>query len=98
MGEAIAHFPQRKLSFEGNFLYTMLYVKVAENSYFFGAISVWPPIYGCKAFGIKIRPSSCKLFSINAISMRGVATTVLFNVCGKYFLPLSSTRIFKRRA
>ena len=30
--------------------------------------------------------------------MRGDATTVLFNVCGKYFLSFPATRIFKRRA
>ena len=31
-------------------------------------------------------PSSLRLFSRNAISIRGGATTVLFSVCGRYFL------------
>src|SRR5574344_1103116 len=47
-----------------------------------------PPIYGLKLSGILTLPSACKLFSKNAISIRGGATTVLFSVCAKY-LPFS---------
>ena len=42
---------------------------------------------------------ACKLFSKNAISIRGGATTVLFNVFAKCLLPSSArTRICKRLA
>ena len=51
------------------------------------SIFVFPPIYGCKAFGIFTLPSSFKLFSKKAINILGGATTVLFNVWAKYFLP-----------
>ena len=44
-------------------------------------------------------PSSFKLFSKNAISIRGGATTVLFKVCAKYLFPsFPFTLIFKRLA
>ena len=44
-----------------------------------------PPMYGLNATGTFIVPSSFKLFSRNAINILGGATTVLFNVCAKYF-------------
>ena len=54
----------------------------------------FPPIYGRSTSGILTEPSSFRLFSRKAISIRGGATTVLFNVCAKY-LPFSpTTRIF----
>ena len=46
----------------------------------FGTRTVLPPIYGCRTAGIFTLPSACKLFSKNAISIRGGATTVLFKV------------------
>ena len=71
--------------------------QACQNKY--QRISVLPPIYGRSASGMRTLPSACKLFSKNAISIRGGATTVLFKVCAKYFLPSSPlTRIFKRRA
>ena len=63
--------------------------------YFVGTNFVLPPMYGCNAVGIFTLPSAFKLFSKNAINIRGGATTVLFNVWAKYLLPsLSFTRIF----
>lgn len=63
------------------------------------SIFVFPPMYGCNAFGIFTVPSAFKLFSKNAISILGGATTVLFNVCARYFLPsLPLTRILRRLA
>ena len=41
------------------------------------------PIYLRRTSGMRIVPSACRLFSKNAISMRGGATTVLFSVCAK---------------
>src|SRR5699024_4407250 len=65
----------------------------------FFSILVMPPIYGCSAFGMLTLPSAFKLFSKNAISILGGATTVLFNVWARYFLPPSPlTRIFSLRA
>ena len=59
-----------------------------------GLITDLPPIYGRRTSGIFTEPSSFKLFSRNAISIRGGATTVLLRVCAKY-LPFSpTTRIF----
>ena len=43
------------------------------------------PIYGLNASGILTEPSACKLFSKNAIDILGGATTVLFNVCARYY-------------
>lgn len=59
-----------------------------SNKKFIPDKEVWsdtsvPPIYGCNGFGILMLPSSLILFSKNAISIRGGATTVLFNVCAK---------------
>ena len=36
-------------------------------------INSFPPMYGLKASGILMLPSACKLFSKNAISIRGGA-------------------------
>ncbi len=48
---------------------------------------------------MRILPSACRLFSRNAISILGGATTVLFSVCARYFLPSAPlTRIASRRA
>ena len=56
-------------------------------------------MYGLSASGMRTLPSSFRLFSRNAISILGGATTVLFNVCARYFLPsLPFTRIFRRLA
>ena len=63
-------------------------------SYLFGVIALIPPMYGLNASGILTEPSACKLFSRNAINILGGATTVLFNVCARYFSPLPFTRIF----
>lgn len=46
-------------------------------------ISLLPPMYMRSGSGMEIVPSAFKLFSRNAISVRGGATTVLFNVCAK---------------
>ena len=47
------------------------------------------------ATGTLTLPSALRLFSKNAISILGGATTVLFKVCAKYLLPsLPFTRIF----
>ena len=51
--------------------------------YFFGINTSVPPIYGCNGFGIETVPSAFRLFSKNAINIRGGATTVLFKVCAK---------------
>ena len=65
----------------------------------FFSILFMPPMYGCRASGILTDPSAFRLFSRNAISILGGATTVLFNVCARYFLPsLPFTRILRRRA
>lgn len=61
-------------------------------------ITAIPPIYGCSAAGIFTEPSALRLFSRNAISILGGATTVLFKVCAKYLPSSPSTRIFRRRA
>lgn len=51
--------------------------------YSYPPIYALPPIYIRRGSGIKILPSSCKLFSRKAINIRGGATTVLLRVCGK---------------
>ena len=43
-------------------------------------ISLLPPIYGRRTSGMRTEPSACRLFSKNAISIRGGATTVLFKM------------------
>lgn len=48
-----------------------------------GLIASLPPIYILSGFGILTEPSSLRLFSKNAISIRGGATTVLLSVCAK---------------
>ena len=48
--------------------------------YFFGMIFSAPPIYILSASGIFTLPSACRLFSRNAISILGGATTVLLSV------------------
>ena len=48
--------------------------------YFTGTRSSFPPIYGRRTSGILTEPSAFRLFSRNAINIRGGATTVLFNV------------------
>src|SRR5699024_8492699 len=62
--------------------------------YFFGISFSFPPMYIRSGSGIFTVPSAFRLFSRNAISIRGGATTVLFSVCARY-LPFSPlTRIF----
>ena len=63
--------------------------------YFTGISFSLPPTYGRSATGTLTLPSALRLFSKNAISILGGATTVLFKVCAKYLLPsLPFTRIF----
>ena len=62
------------------------YLYIVETLFYY-LISVFPPMYGLNASGIRMLPSACILFSKNAINILGGATTVLFNVCAKYFLP-----------
>ena len=65
----------------------------------FQRIASLPPIYIRSGSGMRMLPSSLKLFSRKAMSMRGGATTVLFRVCGRYFLPSAPlTRMPRRRA
>ena len=52
-----------------------------KNAY--GRITSLPPIYIRSGSGMRTEPSSLRLFSKNAISMRGGATTVLLRVCGR---------------
>ena len=67
--------------------------------YFTGISFSLPPTYGRSATGTLTLPSALRLFSKNAISILGGATTVLFKVCAKYLLPsLPFTRIFNRLA
>ena len=55
-------------------------------------------MYGRRASGMRTLPSAWRLFSRNAISIRGGATTVLFSVWARY-LPFSPfTRMRRRRA
>ncbi len=44
-------------------------------------------MYGWRTFGMLTVPSAFRLFSRKAISIRGGATTVLFSVFAKYFVP-----------
>ena len=54
---------------------------------------------GWGAGGVVTEACAFRLFSRNAISIRGGATTVLLRVCAKYFLPSSPfTRILRRLA
>ena len=56
-------------------------------------------MYGRSTSGMRTEPSACRLFSRNAISILGGATTVLFSVCAKYLFPsLPFTRIPRRLA
>ena len=56
-------------------------------------------MYIRRTSGMLTVPSAFRLFSRNAISIRGGATTVLFRVCARYFFPSSPlTRIFRRLA
>ena len=52
-------------------------------NYFLGTILSLPPIYIRSASGIETVPSALRLFSRNAISILGGATTVLFKVCAR---------------
>ena len=49
----------------------------------YGRITSLPPMYILRGSGMRTEPSSLRLFSRNAISIRGGATTVLFRVCGR---------------
>ena len=53
---------------------------VVQLMIFYFVIFSLPPIYGWSAFGILIEPSAFILFSRNAISILGGATTVLLRV------------------
>ena len=48
-------------------------------------ITSFPPMYGRRTSGILTLPSALRLFSRNAMSIRGGATTVLLRVCTRYF-------------
>ena len=50
------------------------------HHYVLGIKTDFPPIYGRRTSGIFMLPSACRLFSRNAISILGGATTVLFKV------------------
>ncbi len=56
-----------------------------ELYYFFSGTSIrlLPPMYIRRGRGILMVPSSLRLFSRNAMSILGGATTVLFNVCAR---------------
>ena len=49
----------------------------------YGRITSLPPMYILRGSGMRTEPSSLRLFSRNAISIRGGATTVLLRVCGR---------------
>ena len=71
----------------------------AWPAYFAGVMTSLPPMYGRSGAGMRTEPSSLRLFSRNAISMRGGATQVLLSVWAKYLLPsLPLTRMPRRRA
>lgn len=56
-------------------------IKPPESGFYnYFLMTSFPPIYGLRATGIRTLPSSQRLFSRNAISIRGGATTVLFSV------------------
>ena len=57
------------------------------------------PVQMARGAGMRTEPSSLRLFSRNAISMRGGATQVLLSVWAKYLLPsLPLMRMPRRRA
>ena len=71
------------------------------SSFSFVIISDPEPVFPCRPYMAAVPPECLrfrlrfKLFSRNAISILGGATTVLFNVCAKYLLPsFPLTRIF----
>ena len=66
--------------------------------YFQPPIFSLPPIYGLRASGILTLPSAFKLFSRNAMSILGGATTVLLSVWAKCLPSLPLMRIFSLRA
>ena len=60
---------------------------IYNATFYFVFITAFPPIYGLNASGMVTLPSACKWFSMNAINIRGGATTVLLRVWASLVFP-----------